>query len=476
MQAQEEVVMLAESGECGVLEVQRARLQFFSYDAGVEASSQVVEIHAHALDVVLLDRKSGRIEFPTEFSSVLYPDFHPCGIGDIEPRLDEGEQFPGVVQVDAEVVIAVGTALVYAAGRIDGGKFAPGRNGLDVGKDPGDVPAAGVTHIEEIGFQLDAVDVVVGMRTYGNVSDITPPVVVLYGKVPDVNVPQDVPPAYLHEVRTHRERKLGTASAGVEFESLQVGVADIRVELVQGVVRFRGKIEDALEDEVEVGVRADDLSVERVAGKSTCGRYAGVIITEQAGLVHIKRVHDHAWRTSTEHCMETGIEGELPELVAGNDMSRIEGPGTQGASDFGGAALVYEVPQVQVRFGPADSGRNPAARMETVEGTFGSAFEGEYRSWSVLAEIGRFFPGVRQAGDDARAFRGEGEFVRPEVEVDILRIGDSGHAAVYVCLDAGMQFGEFKLVGFEIVAETLRIHRFYVQQEIALWHDSHGEG
>ena len=107
--------------------------------------------------------------------------------------------------------------------------------------------------------------------------------------IQDVDVPDQVVVFYPVEISVGPQAQAGRA-AFVDVQGVQVGIAEVGVELIDGIAGFRGEGEDALEEEIEVRVAADDPAVERISGIGSGRRDACVVIAQGMEPVNGERI------------------------------------------------------------------------------------------------------------------------------------------------------------------------------------------
>ena len=114
------------------------------------------------------------------------------------------------------------------------------------------------------------------------------------------------------------------SAAGIEFEGVEVGVAEIGVELVDGVAGLPGEAEKTLEQEVEVGVGADETAVEGVAGIGTGGGNARVVVGEGVESVDEEGVEPQRRTAVGERGFKVGTHCHGAELLDVGDLAGVK--------------------------------------------------------------------------------------------------------------------------------------------------------
>ena len=276
----------------------------------------------------------------------------------------------------------------------------------------------------------------VGMGTCVDVAYVLDSQVVLKCEVVDVEIAQKVSAGYFHQIGIQFGGHLRSASAGVEPEGFQIGIAYICGELVQRVVGFGRKIEYALEDEVEVGVGTDDLAVEGIVGISAGRRDAGVVVSEHSQAVHHQGIHPYESIAVVEDRLEPGVRGHLADEVLVDDASDAKIPGGDLAADFGSAAAVEQVLYSEVGVGGPVACAEPAFGREIVERALCPSAEVEGLPTCKLPDPD-ILP-AQPACELSRAGRCEVQALDYGVQHHFIRDGYTGDAAVRISFDSSV--------------------------------------
>ena len=239
------------------------------------------------------------------------------------------------MEIDAYVVVGGSVSLVFVVDTVEGRKFASGGDRLDIVEEVQEVAVSDISGIEEGRPYLGAAYVAVGVRSCINVADMLDTVVVLESKVVDVEVAQKISACNLHEICVQFSGNLGCTAPGVEVESLEVGVSYIGGEFVKCILRLGRQVEYPLENEVEVGVSADDLSVESVVGICSCSGYSCIIISKQGQPVHDQGVGLHIYSVVSEYRPEAGVCCDFADEILVDDPAYIQILCLQGTFDTG---------------------------------------------------------------------------------------------------------------------------------------------
>ena len=383
-------------------------------------------------------------------------------VGDIHARSDEGEQVTRVVEIEIQ---AVGDRRPFGVGGLaQGRKFFPDSQFLNVLHHGEDGLRADVGPVGELRGELDPVDVVVGVGLDGGVADVVPSVRILEDDVGHADVADQVLVADIHEIGVRPEGDLRLAPL-VDIQGMQVGIAEVGVELVGRVLRRRGEVEEALEDEIEVRVVADDAPVEGFVGIGARGQDVRIVVAEGAEPVDPDRVDPHFRAAGGEPGLETGVQGDGAEGVVADNPARLEVFGLDVSPEEEGAFRVDEVTDVEVGLDAAEpGGAEGSLHGEPVERSVPGPGEAQGLAFGELAEVQfrlrRPFPdeaaqsvggeaqvghleirdhpvGVRKTGDPSADAAGD---VAPQVSEGDVLDGQVIHAPVHLA-------GEFRAEG-----------------------------
>ena len=105
---------------------------------------------------------------------------------------------------------------------------------------------------------------------------------------------------------------------------MEVGISDVGEELIQSVAGLVRKCEYSLEQKVEVGVVADQTSVESLVGECPDGHDVGVVVVQCAEFVDQKRVELDVNSSLPERRGESSPHGQASDLVDPGNISQFE--------------------------------------------------------------------------------------------------------------------------------------------------------
>ena len=166
-------------------------------------------------------------------------------------------------------------------------------------------------------------DFVVGMGEDRDIADIVASVLVLEDQVGHADVTDDVFFVDIHEVGVGSERHLGFSPL-VDVEGVQVCISHVRIELIGGVLGRTGEVEEALEDEIQILVVADDPAVESFVRVGPRGPYVRIIVPESVEAGDPEGIDDDLGTFFREGRPQAGLEGELAYGVGPDDRAEVE--------------------------------------------------------------------------------------------------------------------------------------------------------
>ena len=235
----------------------------------------------------------------------------------------------------------------------------------------------------------------------------------------------------------------------VDVERVEVGIAEIGGEPVQGVLGRVGEGCKALEHEVDIRIVADDASVECVVGKLAGGVDTGIVVTQQVEPVYAQRIDVDCRGALADAGPDVGREGALADEVLSDQTAYVEIVGREPAVDTEGLVADY-VLDVEVGPGGAGGGVEGAvhlkvgkrARSGAVEDeslAAGQAGEIDWLAWNPLAE------------EAAQALRGECEILEFAVQPHPGDVVEAGKRDVGDASESGSPVLEVEVVDREIV-------------------------
>ena len=112
---------------------------------------------------------------------------------------------------------------------------------------------------------------------------------ILQPDVPDVDVSEDILFSGTGKVGIDGKGCL-RRPALIEAQGVEVGIPVVEVKLVQGVTGLGREVDQALEQEIEIGIGADDAPVEIVILISARTCDVAVFVTVDDGFVNMERV------------------------------------------------------------------------------------------------------------------------------------------------------------------------------------------
>ena len=180
------------------------------------------------------------------------------------------------------------------------------------------------------------------------------PVLVNQPYVPDADVAHNVFSADSGEVGLRLEAEPGDFPP-VEVEGVEVGVSEVRVELVDGVLRFRGECEYSLEEKVEIRVGADYSSVEGVAEEGSGGCQSAVVVSVEPEPVHEERIDGDPGSVPAQSRPAARPEAAFADWSSSDDLAYVNVGGADCPLDFHRPVFVYQVLDGQCSSGISDS-------------------------------------------------------------------------------------------------------------------------
>ncbi len=366
---------------------------------------------------------------------------------DVHAGNEESQQGLAVVEFEIDLV----GGRIPGPGRIgkQGGKLFPHQEFLEVvhqidGGFLSDESSVGKRRIE-----ADPVDVVVGVGAGRNVADVMPAGGVLQDEVPEVHFAQQILVLGPDEIGIGLEGDLGRPPL-VQLEGIEVGVTDIGVELIGGIAGFRREVELALEEEIQVGVVADDAPVERLSGVGSRRPDARIVIAEGLETGDFQGVDPDLGIALGQDGFQGGFQGDGAEGFHPGDPACIQVPGPRRPADRDGMFAVHQVPQHQVHIGRTGGGIQATLYGQAVQGTLGRGVQKEFRSFADLRKV-QFRLGRPFADKSRQSVRRETEVLHVEVHPGGFNLGKAGHGSVRAAGNAAAKLLEGKTPDLEMV-------------------------
>ena len=306
------VVLQSDAGRVQLLEGQVARKYVVA----------IVHREVYLFDILFFERNPSRLQRRFAQAVVAQVQAERGILVYIEARLEEGAYIARVREFEAYVVAAA-HVLIHALP--EQGRQFPPQSVFVQGRDElGDRPGAVVARLREAGTEIDAVAAVQRMGSETEVAYVISLAVALEQHVAYVYVSQHVPVRGAVEVGVNPQtRRRGLPL--VQVHGVEVGVAYVRVELVNAVPGLRRKGEHALEYEIEGRVPADDPTVEAVLGHRSCRSYVVVFVSVEHQLVHHQGIYPQG---RSLFLVQTGAEsrpeGTVPEEFPAAHRSQVQ--------------------------------------------------------------------------------------------------------------------------------------------------------
>ena len=417
--------------------------------AGQDAveGSVIVERQDHVLDVFVVQGDSAGPDRSVEGSFRVDAEPDVRRIRHVDAGLEEIQDGLGVMRLEMQVVGLAGpfSRLLPEEGR----QFAADRDVLDVPDEIVDEAGADKGAFRKAGLETDPVDIVVDVGGDGNVADIVMPVHVRQLDVHDVDVADEVVPVDPVEVGAGAQAQAG-GSAFVDVQGVQVGIAEVGIELIDSVFCLRREGEDTLEDEVQVRVAADDPAVEGIFGIGAGRGDAGIVVAQGMEPVDIEGINLDGRGFPGKGCLDGGVQGDRSDGIDTCDPAHVEVPGPEVAADQDRAFRIRYVPQVQDRIETAGPGGEITVDGQPVDGTRGRSVEGEglARGIFVQPELDVRCPATDEF---LQVSEGEGHVLDLVVQQHVLRIRQADQGSVHPGGDAAVQRVELEPVDVEVV-------------------------
>ena len=421
--------------------------EFIALQEGIERTIGIVQVQVDALQIFVVQRNPLRCDQSVQDAFPGNGELDVRAVGKIQTRFEVRQDVMRIVGREMQVVPVAGPLLLLTGE--ESGKFLASRQVLDVLDEFRYEGRADVGSFYEFGIQADAVDVIIDVRGNGNVPDIVVAGFVGQPEVTDVDVPDHVTVLDPAEIGIGAQTDL-RGPAFVQMQGVQVRISHIRVELVHGILGFRGQGEDALEKEVEVRVVADDLAVEGIAGIDAVRSDSGIIVTEGVQPVHTEGVQGNGRGASGQGSLDGRLQGNRSDGVDAGNPADIQIPRVQRSAQEDGTFGIRNIAQVQYRIETADAGGKGTIHGEPVDGTDSRSVESELlaRSEFVQAEMDLRRPAL----DEFLQFaQGEGHVVKLVVQQHVLRIGQTDERAVHPCGQTAVEGVEGEILDVEVV-------------------------
>ena len=305
-------------------------------------------------------------------------------VGNIGSRFDEGEQVARIVETQAQAVLLAGPGIIAAARQ--GRQFAAECQFLDILDKGGDRLGTGETAVHEICVQDHAFEVLVRMGRKGNVPDLMSSARVFQDQVGNVQVAQEV-----HIVSPHVVgRDLGRhfrCPAFIQLQGVQVGVAQVGVEFIHRVPAGRGEAGGSLEEEIQVGVVADQFAVERIVGIGAVGGDARIGVAQCRQPIDLEGIDAGADVAFPQNGVEGGAHRTGAQGGNAQDASQIQFIGPDRAAQRERMPFVHQVADIGIGRERSGGGLDGSLNPQAVHRSVGSSGERQVHPARPFAQI-----------------------------------------------------------------------------------------